>query len=149
MSAIALNDNEQLAFTQDVRRKIVAKLLPDGNVPDDPKLLSALLKTLEGHDKVTLTLKRIDADNEIADADRQALQQVHRLSQQLGSKDLARVDRPDNDSQVGPATPFNPEDIPRTELVEGELHQGGDAVDYDQFMQEQTVLHQQRLDNQG
>jgi hypothetical protein len=149
MSAVALNDNSQLAFTQDVRRKIVDKLAPDGNVPDDPKVLTALLKTLDGHDKVTLTLKRIDADQQIADADRQALDQFHRISAMMGAKDIARSDEPVHTNQEGPLTPFNPAEISSTgEEDAGVIKRGLDPVDYDQFMDEQGRLHRERLANQ-
>jgi hypothetical protein len=148
MSAIAFNDDKNLAYTQGVRRRIIDHLTSGENLPDDPKLLNVVLSALKDDDKVTLTLKRIQADSEIADADRQALAQVHRISQQLGSRDLARTDTPIDSGQRGPSTPFNPDEIPRSDVADGELHQGGDPVDYDHFMQEQTVLHQQKLDNQ-
>jgi hypothetical protein len=149
MSAVALNDNSQLTYTQDVRRKIVDALMPEGKAPDDPKVLNALLKTLDGHDKVTLTLKRIDADTAIADADRQALDQFHRISAMMGAKDIARSEEPVHTNHEGPLTPFNPEEISSTgEVEEGVTKVGADPVDYEQFMLEQGRLHRERLENQ-
>jgi hypothetical protein len=149
MSAVALNDNSQLTYTQDVRRQIVTALMPEGKTPDDPKLLSALLKTLDGHDKVTLTLKRIDAESATADADRQVLEQFHRISGMMGAKDIARSDEPVTKQGDGPVTPFNADEIRGGgEEDSGVVKTGLDPVDYDHFMEEQGRLHRERLDNQ-
>jgi hypothetical protein len=148
MSAVALNDNSQLTYTQDVRRKIVDALMPEGKAPNDPKILNALLKTLDGHDKVTLTLKRIDADQQIAEGDQKVLEQFHRISSMMGAKDMARAEEPVHDKE-GPLTAFNPDEISATgNEDEGVTKRGLDPVDYDQFMAEQGRLHRERLENQ-
>lgn len=150
MSAVALNDNSQLTYTQDVRRRIVDSLTVDGKIPDDPKALNALLTTLKDHDKVTLTLKRIDADTANADADRQALEQFHRVSAMMGAKDIARSEEPAHGNHDGPLTPFNPDEISSSgEEDAGVTKTGLDPVDYDQFMTEQGRLHRERLENQS
>jgi hypothetical protein len=146
MSAVAYNDDKQLAFTQELRRQLVSQFMLDGKFPDDPKMLNILLGALKDYDKVTLTLKRLDSDNNIADADRQALAQFHALAGRLGSKDLARVDEPVNDSREGPSTPINEADLPPVQLVEGELERGLDPVNYDKFMEEQDRIHRQSLE---
>jgi hypothetical protein len=145
MSADALNADSQLDFTQAIRRRLVKGLLPDdesASLPDDPKLLNVLLAALKDHDKVTLTLKRLDADNENADADRAALDQFHRLSAMTGAKDLARTDTP-TVNEDGPQ--FDPSEIPTVALVEGELATGLDNMDYDKFMAEQSKKHKDSL----
>lgn len=150
MSAVALNDNSQLTYTQDVRRKIVDALMPNGKTPDDPKLIATVLKALDGHDKVTLTLKRIEAESATADADRQVLEQFHRISSMMGAKDIARTDTPMAGQGDGPATPFNADEI-RTGTGEevGVTKTGLDPVDYDEFMATQGRLHRERLENQS
>lgn len=150
MSAVALNDNSQLTYTQDVRRKIVDALMPDGKTPDDPKLIATVLKALDGHDKVTLTLKRIDADSASADADRQVLEQFHRISAMMGAKDIARTEAPVKGTAEGPITPFNPDEIRSAgDEDAGVTKTGLDPVDYDHFMTEQSRLHRERLESQS
>lgn len=145
MSAIAFNDDQQLAFTQGLRRKLVEQFMATGSWPVDTKQQNILLSALKDYDKVTLTLKRLDSENANADADRQALAHFHRISQMMGTKDLHRVEEPERGTPTeGPATPFDPNDIPPVNLVEGELATGMDPVNYDDFMAEQTELHKER-----
>lgn len=149
MSAVAMNNTESLAYTQGLRQQLVAQFMQDGKFPADPKMLNILLTALKDHDKVTLTTMRIDADSDTADADRAALVQFHRLSAMMGTKDLSRVDEPEKGAtNEGPATPFDPNDIPSSTLVEGELATGADPVNYDDFMAEQTKLHSARTRKQ-
>jgi len=145
MSAIAYTDDQQLAFTQELRRKLVEQFMQEGKFPNDPKMLTILLGALKDYDRVTLTLKRIDSDNNVADADRQALAQFHALSARLGSKDLARSDIPADATQEGPSTPIDENDLPNVILVEGELTQGLDPVNYDHFMDDQGRKHRESL----
>lgn len=146
MSTESLNADSQLEFTQEIRRKVVAKLLPpeDENpgTLSDPKMLNLLLSTLKDHDKVTLTLKRIDNDNENADADRQVLAQFHKLSAMTGAKDLLRKETADDDH---PGPVFDPAEIPTTTPVEGELAVSDEPIDYEKFMQEQGKKHRESL----
>lgn len=146
MSNESLNADSQLEYTQEIRRKVVASLLPAGDENPatlaDPKMLNLLLSTLKDHDKVTLTLKRMDNESENADADRAVLAQFHKLSAMTGSKDLTRLETPAAD-YAGPA--FNPDEIPTTALVEGELGVGTEAIDFDKFMLEQSKKHQESL----
>lgn len=148
----ALNDNSQLDYTQSLRRRVADKLVTkllgeegsEQGISEDPKLLNVLLNTLKDHDKVTLTLKRIDAENENADADREALALFHKMSNLSGSRDVTRVDTPVEGGAAGPSN-FNPADIPSIDLVEGELKVGADPVDYERFMAEQGKKHRDSL----
>lgn len=146
MSA-ALNDLSHLAYTQDLRRKLVEQFVADGKYPEDPKMLTILLSSMKDYDKVTLTLRRIDAENENADADRQVLAQFHKLSSMTGSKDYFRTETetPETAHTDGTPSGFNPEEIPALPLVDGELHQGLDSVDYESFMADQDKRRRESL----
>lgn len=146
MSTESLNADSQLEFTQEIRRRVVAKLLPaeDENpgILNDPKMMNVLLSTLKDHDKVTLTLKRLDNESENADADRAVLAQFHKLSSMTGAKDLTRLETP-SESHAGPN--FDPSEIPSIAAVEGELATNVEPIDYDKFMIEQNKKHQEAL----
>lgn len=133
---VALNGDSQLEYTQEIRKRVIQGLLPVDQaamINADPKIINTLLNALKDHDKVTLTLKRIEADNENADADRQALAMFHSLSQKAGARDLMRVDEEGRD---GPPA-FDESEIPETEVVDGETLVGLDPVNFDTFMVEQ------------
>jgi hypothetical protein len=146
MSAQPLNADSQLEYTQNIRRRLVDALLPPGaenpEALSDPKVANVLLSALKDHDKVTLTLKRLDADNENADSDRAVLERFHKLSNMAGSKDLLRTEHPTGEAE-GPR--FNPAEIPVVDLVDGETRTGADPIDYDQFMQVEGDKHRQSL----
>lgn len=135
MSAQPLNSDEHLEYTQDLRRRLITGMMPEAHQISniDPKIANVLLAAMKDMDKVTLTLKRIDADRENADADRDALSQFHRLSQMTGSKDL--LESPEATRDGPPA--FDPAEIPSVDLVEGETAVGTDSTEYDHFMTEQ------------
>lgn len=139
MSAIAnlsgqpLNADAHLEYTQDQRRRLIQGLMPEATEVKnmDPKMANVILAAMKDMDKVTLTLKRIDADKESADADREALGLFHRLAALTGSKDLLQADEPSRD---GPPA-FDPAEIPTSEHVDGELTPGADPTEYDHFME--------------
>jgi hypothetical protein len=141
MADLALNGDGQLEYTQELRRRLINGLMPEAVElkAADPKILNVLLNAMKDHDKVTLTLKRIDADTENADADRQALAQFHRLSEMTGSKDLLKQEG----GREGPPA-FDPSEIPSVELVEGETHRESDTVDFDHFITEQREKRRQK-----
>lgn len=141
MGKLALNDNQRLDFTQDLREKLINQLAPEDKLPDDPKVLTALLATLKDYDKVTLTLKRIESDNENADADRQALLHFQKLSEMTGSKDFHRSDTPV--ARERPA--IDPQELIPVDLVDGELKVGSDPISYENFMREQGKKHRDSL----
>lgn len=145
MAEIAYNDNQQLAFTQGKRRDIIEAFTTGRPMPDDPKLVALLLAAMKDYDKVTLTLKRIDADTENSDADRQALMQFHRISAMAKVKNLDRVDASSMDVPDGPQTPFDPTDIPSVSTVPGELAMSMEPIDYDEFMEKQGRIHREAM----
>lgn len=137
---IALNDDSHLHFSQEIRKRLVNQYIVDGLIPVDPKMATLLLSALKDMDKVTLSLKKIDAEKESGDADRQALAEFHRLTSMVGARDYHRVDSP-----AGDLPSFDPNDIPSIELAPGELEVGAEPIDYDALMNKQDAEHKASL----
>jgi len=144
MSAQPLNSDEHLEYTQDLRRRLIQGMMPEAHQVAnlDPKVANVLLAAMKDMDKVTLTLKRIDADKENADADREALAQFHRLAQMAGSKDLLQST---DETREGPPA-FDESEIPTDPHVEGETTEGHDPTEYDHFMREQREKRRASLE---
>ncbi len=64
---VSLGDDALLHF-ESLRRKFIDHLTPRGNIPDDPKVQSNLLKAIDGGSKTVLTLKKIANDKETGKA---------------------------------------------------------------------------------
>jgi hypothetical protein len=143
-----LNADAHLEYTQDQRRRLIQGLMPEAtdvkNI--DPKLANVILAAMKDMDKVTLTLKRIDADKENSDADREALAQFHRLSALTGSKDLLQSDA--GSVREGPPD-FDPAEIPTGDHVDGELTPGADPTEYDHFMERERQKRRASLQESG
>lgn len=146
LAAQPLNADHHLQYTQALRRRLIQGMMPDpvqlANL--DPKVANVILAAMKDMDRVTLTLKRIDAEKETADADRAALDQFHRLSAMTGSKDLLQTPEAEGATVVAPA--FDPADIPSTSPVEGELRRGADPTDYDHFMEKERQRRRASLE---
>lgn len=139
-----LNDDAQLEFTQQLRRQLIAQYMVNNKFPEDPKEASILLSAMKDFDKVTLTLRRLDVDTGIADADRQALTQFHRIVDMLGSKDPHRLSDEAAPADVAPPA-FDPNDIPSVSLVPGELDVGPEPLGYDEIMDRMEKEHRSSL----
>lgn len=61
MTAVALND-EALLKLEAMRMKFIEHVAPNGQIPDDPKVQSNLLKAIDGGTKTILALKKIDTE---------------------------------------------------------------------------------------
>lgn len=138
-AAPALNDDAQLEYTQSIRRKIVDRLMPDGVVPTSEDSITQILSVLKDHDKVTLTLKRIDADKENSGANALALAMFHKMAEINGSKDVMRRDPADVPSGVPTTTPHfqsldTIDEFPQ--IDESHMRREADPVNYDKIMAE-------------
>lgn len=142
-----LNDAAQLEYTQELRRRMVSQFLDEGKFPDDPKMLTILLGALKDHDKVTLTLKRIDADGANADADRQAMLAYQKyMADTNGLSPFLKHDPEAIPAPEKAATPaFDASEIPAAPVVPGELEAGYKPVDYDDLMTRMDEAHRKSL----
>ena len=63
MSQVAVEEDD-LAYTRAMRRKMVENLTVSGEMPKDPKEKKLLLDTLDGMDRATLGKMRIEVDKD-------------------------------------------------------------------------------------
>lgn len=78
-----LSTDQQLQFTQSLRMQAIGELTADGKIPSDEDGRNFLLKLLDGTDRQAISLKRIEADNNNAAADRDAALLFAEVSQRM------------------------------------------------------------------
>lgn len=138
MSTAAKHDDnrEILAFTQNLRRRVVNKLI--GNHPsevnDDPKVIGALNQTLDSMDRQALVLMRLAQDKKNNDDNRAAAVLIAQINQQTGKGEnpfrrgdgAVTVTTPDPEAELA--------DLPAIELQAGHDFIGVEEDCYDDFV---------------
>lgn len=132
----ASDNDEVLSFTQNVRRRLVTKLIgvhPE-NMPDDPKVVGAINQTLDSMDRQALVLKRMDQDKKRNDNDRAAAVIIAQINQMTGKgENPFRV----GEVAVQPSTDIEAELelIPVRDIRPGESMIGIEEDSYDRFIE--------------
>lgn len=129
-----------LARTQNVRAQLIRETLANTDsldlLLDGGDRSKAFQKLLEAADKQALTLKRIAADEGIADAQAAAKQQLVLLFHDKRVKDLSRNLVEDTPTRSGP--PELPDAFANVDLIAGELQDGLTSEGYDEFSARMT-----------
>jgi len=129
----AATEDELLEQTQAVRVGIVNQFVKKGSAPtDDPKQMSALLKTLEGIDKQVLTKKRMAVDEGLGNKHLQAAATIAALFNDSRSKTFNAI--PLEGAAPRTEAPTLDDTIPTPALVPGELESVGTLESYDSFL---------------
>lgn len=137
VEVIPASDNDEvLAFTQNMRRRIVNKLVgvhPE-DMPTDSKDIGALNQTLDSMDRQALVLRRLAQDKKRNDDDRSAAVMIAQINQMTG--------KGENPFRIGenPVTPStDPDDaynqVAEREIMPGENYVGIEDDSYDKFIE--------------
>lgn len=78
-----LTTDQQLQFTQGLRMQALQEITADGKLPVDEEGRAFFAKMLDGADRQALTLKRIEADNNNSQQDREVALMVTAISHKL------------------------------------------------------------------
>lgn len=126
----APNDQQEadLEFARQARKKVVNVLETNGTPPEDPRLLTLYLANLDGMERTALGQKRINADKELGNVQAQAAGLLAELFRHPKTITVGRGER------VGDV-PVLDKDIAPTRIVDGELAGQTSAENYDDFMQ--------------
>lgn len=126
-----MTDDQILALTQHKRVTIVQHLTrAPGGIPGDKEDRDALFKSLDGLDKIALTRKRIQADQETTAGVTQAVGVITQLLRQ-SKLNYNTVDVEDVDASEMPKLG---DDVPAPILVPGETEINAPQLDYDSFV---------------
>lgn len=137
VEVIPASDNDEvLAYTQNLRRRLVTKLVgvhPE-DMPDDPKVVGAINQTLDSMDRQALVLRRMAQDKKRNDDDRSAAVMIAQINQMTGKgENPFRV----GTNPVEPST--NPEhayeQIATRQILPGEDLVGIEDDSYDKFIE--------------
>lgn len=111
----ALTDDAALAYTQQMRQRIVQEIAGEA-VPKDADTQKILLAVLDGMDRNALGTKRLKVEDKNSDADRKAAMLIAEMQTQLG------IVNPFQFGVIGGATPSHPEQlVDDFTIVPGEL----------------------------
>lgn len=127
------DDDDVLAYTQGMRRKLIDKATSNGaNIPTDPDGAGVVLKALGDMDRVAMGRKRLKVDQNIGDAVAQGTAIIAHIFGKVSGKDnpfVVKGEVPDRH------LPEHPSDMaPGLTLVPGELDQVAHELTYDGLM---------------
>lgn len=125
---MAMSQDEMLQYTQGIRLKAVGQLIEGDRVPTDTDSLNSITKLLDGMDRQALTLKRIAAESEGGQKDRDTALMIATMSEKL-----ARGGNPFRKS--GDRVLDTGNQLPTIEAVEGQMDVGRVTETYTDFIQ--------------
>lgn len=122
-----------LNYTHGVRQQVVNHITNDGKkIPDDPKLMGALLTTLKDMDGSALGIKRIKSDDKKNAADSAAQQSLVAalLKTRAGMPTVLPGDTIDVEGKIISTKPIRElgSEVPPPDMVEGETSVGADPA---------------------
>lgn len=127
----AMDEDQYLDYTQQVRQKVVQELTKENKLPDDPKMANVLLSTLDGMDRNALGRKRIKVDQETNQAvDGMSGLVAQMLRQSRLPEFFQATQDPDAPQRAAPRVEG---DLPDGDIVEGELSQHPIQISIDDF----------------
>jgi len=133
--AQGLTEDETLAYTQDLRQRLVKQMTRDGQaMPSDPKEQYALLTALKDMDSQALGIKKIGAKERTGNADRLVQQALVALLGRMGSTSPFEAKEPIEGTAVRVAPELDTRDLPELTLAPGETDTGIATEGYAEFM---------------
>jgi hypothetical protein len=135
-----LDYQQTLSFSQRIRRRIIDKVMEDGEVPNDPKAVDTLLKTLKDMDQTALADRKNQIDQKDSDTSREVADAMRQmLEMQKNANPFARRD----DGSVAAPTvvpSVSVEKLGEHKLVEGETEIGVISENCGDFMTRMQAL---------
>lgn len=122
-----LTTDQQLQYTQGLRMQALGELTADGKLPTDEEGRIFLTKLLDGMDRQSLTLKRIEADNNNSQQDRE----VALMAAALSAK-IARGGNPFR--KTNGAAISTDGHLPEIEVIEGQMDVGRSSETFRDFI---------------
>lgn len=112
--------DEELAFTQGIRKKIIADLTKGKSMDQlDSSVVSQLQHALDAHDRVTLTKMKIKSDEGISDKAQLAAQALGALYMDKRTREIGAVI--DVEARTTRGQPALPASLPEIVPLEGEM----------------------------
>lgn len=129
MSDLSIEDQD-LAFTQEVRRKLVTEIAKDGKMPEETKDRMVLLSALADMDRQSLGVKKIKSDEGLGN---KQLAAAATLAQLFNNPELKTLGRASESAPRLSAPPVLDADIAPTTIIEGELDAAPSGESYETF----------------
>lgn len=127
-------DDERMAYTQNIRKRLVVKMTASG-IPEDKGEKAVLLTALADIDRAALGNKRIAAASKDSHEDRQAAMIIAALSAvRYPTPSGSPFEAPIIEGQFRELPPLNESNLPALVLVPGETDIGNTTRTYDEFM---------------
>ena len=125
----AADDDAVLKRTQDVRMRLVSRMVANEDVHHDPKMLAQLDKYLTGADKQVFSARKLKLQERGIGAAESVAATLDRYVEQQGAK----IERHDGDTPTGDYRPTVPK-LPVFEMKSGELDPVGATVDVEEII---------------
>jgi hypothetical protein len=126
-----------LKWTREMRVKAVNNIVPEGQFPDDPKMLRVMAGFLDGIDKQVQTTQRMEQDNQNAQADREIAAQSARIVDQIRREAKGNPFAAGSDyvpAGVRSKAEADESQLPEIEVVPGQMDITPAAMTHDEFM---------------
>lgn len=131
-----LTNDGVLDLTQRTRKQLVDEMVR-GGMPDDNKDRALLLSALSDMDQTAISNKRLNAQERVADKDREAMMAIARVREMTQTANPFRVETEIEGTVVEP----DDDKLPSAEPVEGEMEVGISDMSYDTFMKKYDEGH--------
>lgn len=133
---------DQLSYTQKIRKKIVTTLVGDGKPPTDKEGGMLLLHTLKDMDAQTLGIMRQNTENDQARSDQVVARALLELSRRQGSRSMLRME---DGGPLNRALPPSDSELPEIQTVPGETDTGTQTITYNELAQRFTRHQEQNV----
>ena len=126
------SEDLDLAFTQSVRRKLVAELTKDGKMPTESREQLTLLSALSDMDRQSLGVKKINSDEGLGN---KQLAAAATLAQLFNNPQMKTLGRATPGETLTLKIPVLDESVKPSNLIEGELEIITSGESYESFTQ--------------
>lgn len=123
------NDDDVLKRTQDIRMRMLSRLVVSDDIHHDPKMLAQLDKFLTGADKQVFSSRKLKLQERGIGAAESVAATLDRYVEQQGAK----IERHNGDEPVGDYRPAVP-NLPSFQMKDGELDPVGATVDVEEII---------------
>lgn len=131
-------DDSLIDQVQMKRVAIADQLMKEGKIPDDPKLLNALLHTLDGTASTAVANKRVKAASEVGEAITDFNAIAGKVLRQIANPSAFKTDGKEiRADRVLEVVTVNAEE---TASVEGETFVGIEDMNFDKFAAERNLF---------
>lgn len=135
-AADAPDEDEVLAFTHQMRKRVVRDITKDGTPVNDSRQMGVLLQTLDGMDRSAITRKRMRVDQDIAKGTNES--NAGLLAAVLRSIPNVGRPAPGEAPLVERAIPVLPDTVDIGQMVEGQTEKAPPQDTYQSFMARNT-----------